>query len=290
MRVTFYQSEKHREREIALAFQAGVQARGDECQIEMTHDYRGPKEETDVAVVIGVKGVSQRCAQEHRDAGKQYVYIDKGYFKSGPQSASNLPTYYKVAANAFQGVDYMMRQPYPQDRWEHIVQTHDLPRRLPRDDGSHVLIMGSSDKYTRFHGLGDATIYWAGIVQEIQKHTSCEIIYRPKHSWQYAKPLPGTIYSRPPRTLKEDLRNARVAVTHGSNSCVEAILSGIPVITLGPAIAAPICSSDLADISALKYPGDETRHQWLCAVAYSQYTTEEMAVGLAWKELKRWLQ
>lgn len=67
-------------------------------------------------------------------------------------------------------------------------------------------------------------------------------------------------------------------VNYNSNAAVESIWAGVPVITLGHHITAPVASTALTQINDLRRPNLD---QWLKTLSYSQYTIEEISNGTA---------
>ncbi len=80
-------------------------------------------------------------------------------------------------------------------------------------------------------------------------------------------------------TLAEDLVDAWAAVTYNSNAGVEATIAGIPAFAsdIG-AMGYSILNHDIEQINS---PATPDRRQWLWNLAYTQWTCEEMARGLA---------
>lgn len=287
MRVTFYESEKEGEKLLGLAFCHGVRSLGDECRRESTAEYQLPDPETDVAVVFGVKGQSRRIMDDHTTLGLPTVYIDKGYLQKTASVSNRLSRafYYKVSVG-FQPLDHLA--PECSDRWDAIAPFWGPEIEPWRTDGDHVLWLGPSQKYCDFHGLGDANEYSTRVIERIRRTTSRQVVYRPKHSWNAAVPVDGTVFSRS-KKVTSDLAGAWAAVTHGSNSSVLAIVHGIPVVTLGPAITRPLASRSVEALPAIGCPTDERRMQWLHTICYWQWSIAEIHDGATWRHLRRHL-
>lgn len=80
------------------------------------------------------------------------------------------------------------------------------------------------------------------------------------------------------RTLADDLHMADVCVTWNSNGAVEAVLAGVRTYALDKgSMAWPVTTHDLAD-----KPYCPSRHDWVRALAWKQWTNEEMAAGECW--------
>jgi hypothetical protein len=64
---------------------------------------------------------------------------------------------------------------------------------------------------------------------------------------------------------------------------VEAIQYGIPAFGLAPTAADPVCSNDLSQIENPRMPNEEVVYRWLCSIAYSQFSLDEILTGQAWQ-------
>ena len=83
--------------------------------------------------------------------------------------------------------------------------------------------------------------------------------------------------------MERCLQGAKAVVTYNSTSAVDAIVQGIPAITMDKgSISYPVSQHTLADIKALEYPD---RTQWLNGLGYAQWTMVEMSKGLPWAHL-----
>jgi hypothetical protein len=98
-----------------------------------------------------------------------------------------------------------------------------------------------------------------------------------------AHPLDQTTVVRraPLAPLHEDLADARYVVTLNSNTGVEALAYGRPVVTCDEgAMAYPITSHDVAYAII---PGYEERQRWFHELAWKQWTLSEMESGECWE-------
>ena len=285
MHVTFFAAEKDREDMIARAFATGVRTHSHQCDIVRPAEYPAPNPETDVAVMIGVKGYSRKLFDDHLEAGKHVLYIDKGYL-------GNRGRYYRMSVNSFQPLRYFQQVARPADR----LQTLGLTLQPMRTSGRHILVAGGSVKYSNWHRMHggpndeDPATAWAQqTIKRLSKASHRPIVYRPKPSWKDAVPIPGVEYSRPPRTIQEELRDCWCLVTYGSNAALDALIFGVPVLVLGDGIAQPLAKMSENSVEDPYLPTDEERWQLLADVAYCQFSVPEMASGLAWSILQEQL-
>ncbi|MEJ6845089.1 hypothetical protein V3589_02550 [Sinorhizobium fredii] len=149
------------------------------------------------------------------------------------------------------------------------------PRRLPfrmagwrQSRGDYVLLALPGMHYGRMLGQ-DMTDWCERIVPRIMAHTDRPIIIREKGC------------SRP---LAHDLARASVVVTHSSKVAVDAVVAGVPAIVEPTNPAAPVCSTDLAEIENPKMP---EREKWWSSLMAQQFTLDEMKSGLAFAAMRK---
>lgn len=103
----------------------------------------------------------------------------------------------------------------------------------------------------------------------------------------FVKNYKNIIWSDPrERDLNDDLKEAGIAVSYSSGSAVDAILAGVPCITMDRGnMAYPVSSHFIHEIEAPDLPSPEKIEQWLIELSYSQWTEEEMLSGQVWEHL-----
>lgn len=285
MKVTLYLSlNKQREVEIGRALSEGFKRHGEDVETLPTEGYSQPKGDTQVAVLVGVKGASKRIYEDHRRAARHTLLVDKSYFNRGD--------FYRLALDGFQP-NYAHDIARPFDRLEKMGVTFQKKRK----EGRHIVYAGSSQKYCDWHGLGSASDYAASVCFGINKrtHSGMPLYYRPKPSWaaghpEEVKPVPDTRFSGPKELLADRLPHCHALVTHGSNAAIEAIAAGVPVVlTSDPGVSAVwgLAQHGMDFDGLLKpfWPDDDLRRQTFANLAYCQFTLEEMERGFAWETL-----
>lgn len=286
MNVIFWASDKPREHMLADAIGKSIRADGHDYQVLRTGDYgedrahEGPVPGTDLALVFGVKGKSADIIRDHRMLGIPILYLDKGI--SRQKGTGGHTEYTRIFINGGSPHSYMMERKFPADRFAALDY-----RLFDRcKGGDYVLFCGSSQKYHDFHGLPPSQQYAERVIQRLRKATEQTIVYRPKPSDRAARSISGSIHSHGTTLFPEVLRRASVLVTHGSSAAVFAILGGIPVISLGESITTPVADSELEHVQDPFWPDDKLRKRWANAMAYCQWTTEELQDGTAWAFLR----
>lgn len=292
MNIVFYSAGKPREEMLADALALSVRNTKDTFEKRWNGDYGetdagddrkypGPSKDTDVVCVFGVKGRSRAILEDHWLMGKSTLFFDKGYSRQKGEGGHT--EYSRISVNAASPADYMMERKCSTDRWVKL-NVNLQPRQ---SKGGHVLICGSSGKYHEFHRIGDPTEYNVKIVKRLLKLTSRQLIYRPKPSDHAARPIAGASYSHGECSIIQALRGAHCLVTHGSASAMDAIIQGVPAIVLGKGVASPVAENDLDKIEEARFPTYDDRLRWCFALAYCQWTTQELREGIAWDHLRR---
>jgi hypothetical protein len=192
-----------------------------------------------------------RRAQEE---GRDWFFGDHAYFGRGK--------YFRVTKNAYQhdgqsrGVlsDRYLRFKRPIFPW--------------RKAGAYVLVCPQSDVYFSLHGI-DAKAWLADVTDTLRQHTDRPIRVR----WKA---------SRTP--IAPDLEAAWAVVVFSSAAALDALIAGVPIITLAPfAASVRMGATDLSQIESPIYPDD--REPFLHALADNQWTLAEIMRGAAWRHL-----
>lgn len=283
MKVVFYASDKPREIMLAKSFEIGIRQCGDDFELRRTAEYgedrkyEGPSPDTDIAICFGVKGRSAEIIKDHVAVGKHAVYLDKGYTRQKGEGGHTL--YTRLSIDGSSPLKYVQRIRRPSERFERL-EMKVLERKHPNE--GHILFCGSSQKYHDFNGLGDCTEYAAKALFKLRKVSPRQIVYRPKPSATYIKPLQNYMFSTGSQDIFEALRGCHAVVTHGSSVAIHAVLLGIPIVVLGETVMSPVAESDITKVEHPFWPDPKKRYQWACDFAYCQWTQEEMKSGEAW--------
>ena len=303
MRIRFYVSHgpgreiKDRVWNIASALDDAARLFGDEFETVHNALFDGPAEGVDVACTWGVVGNAKAIIAGYTASGKRALMFDKALIR---RLGNERQGHFRVGIDGPAPLKYLMRTLRSWERWE-AQRVAVKPRQIvPSSAGrAAILFAGSSQKYCDFYGLGDANDYAESVfdrIREITKKTP--LVYRPKPSWPGAREIAGTKLSGQPqpdgtagRTLLRELKATGVLITHGSAAAVEAIVSGVPVIALGPCAASPVAIQALDDaglqnLESLYFPSDAARFHWLCNLAWCQWTEAELRSGEAWAFLR----
>ena len=210
------------------------------------------------AAMYGILRGTGEIIRQCEWVGRDYYYIDHGYLKPGHYDG-----YYRVTKNARQAdIPDPKEYIFPPDR----LKKTGVEARPWRRSGKNILVIPVTGAIGEFYGINPDR--WLGVVtDEVANHTDRPI--EVKHKGLGA--------------IEESLKDTWCVVTHSSNTAVDALVNGVPVIVLGES-ACELMSWGFGDIETPYWP---ERELWLQALAYQQFTLSEMRNGTAWKILQR---
>jgi len=205
------------------------------------------------------------------DEGRDFYYIDTGYIGN----LGKRKDFHRVVKNNVQHLTGVKKM--PRDRFETIcrMQPYMEYKGKRQDTGEAILVVTPSGKPCQFYNV-NRDKWLEETISEIKKHTNRPIVIRDK---------PDRRNRVGDNSLAAQLQtdNIHALVTYNSIAAVEAIHAGVPAFTLAPNAAQSLASQDLSTIEDPYYPAEEAVEEFLCYLAYCQYTPEELADGTAWK-------
>jgi len=212
-----------------------------------------------------LRGITKRKEMNAcRATGRNFFYIDTGYFGNGKKK-----TYHRVTLNDVQYFGPVIDR--PGDRFERC----NISLRKFRGGGK-ILLAPPSQKLLNLYDI-NLENWLANTQAEIKKYTDREVVTRLKQG-RSARVNTDTMEM----ALADDIH---CLVTFSSIAATEALLLGKPAITLGPNAAAPLCSHSLSEIENPRVPTLDEVGAWASHLAYCQFTEVEMRDGTAWRIL-----
>ena len=223
--------------------------------------------------------------------GVNYLHIDHAYFLAGHRGWDS---WYRVSKNDMNMNKITKR--YPADRFMSKIYPNVTLKNWRTNPQGHILVLPPTQPtawYTKNEDWLDKTLNW------LKHNTTRPVVVRhkPPVTWCDNKgfPLPPTVVQdkinelRPllrQTTLEQDLQDAYCVIAFNSGAVVKATLEGIPVFCTPYCAAQPI---------AFKFPDIESprmlsiepdRQGWFNALAYHQFSMEEMKNGTAWNLIR----
>ena len=238
-----------------------------------------------------------------RRVGGNYIYFDRGYCRIKGVRLNMPNCYVRISFNGWQPLKHLHKFENKSNRWlkacnyqiRRSLSSHKnrcvtlSPQPTKQEhEGSYILFAGSSEKYHRWHSLGDPETYAVNVVNKLREHTDRPIIYRPKPSWTKKRPIPQTIYQGNSTVSYADLldKDIYAVITHTSNASLEANFYGIPTIVLADAITKPVSSTKLEEINNIRRVSVKKKQRLGRALSYFQWTLAEIYSGTMWTNLK----
>lgn len=223
------------------------------------------KEENTMTPVV-LRGITKRKEMAMcRTTGRDFYYIDTGYFGNGKKK-----TFHRVTKNDVQNFGPIIERP-----GDRLAKTGVQFTKFRRD-GSKILLAPPSQKLLNLYDINLET-WLDNVKREIGSYTDREIVVRLKQ---------GRSVRQSTDTMQMALADdVYCLVTFSSIAAGEALLCGKPAITLGPNAASPLCSNSLAEITDPKIPTLDEVEAWARHLSYCQFTEPEMRDGTAWRIL-----
>lgn len=224
------------------------------------------KTETTLTPIV-LRGITKRKEMNACKAmGKDFYYIDTGYFGNGKKKL-----YHRITKNDVQNFGPVIER--PSDRLERTG----VKIKKVRADGKKILLAPPSQKLLNLYNI-DLETWVQQTLNEISAHTDREVVIRRKQG-RSVRVNDDTIEM----ALDQDVY---CLITYSSIAAGEAILHGKPAITLGPNAAAALCSTSISEIEKIKTPSLDEISAWARHIAYCQFTETEMRDGTAWRILQ----
>jgi len=191
-----------------------------------------------------------------------FYFVDSGY----TNFLEKTKVWHRVVRNHIHTRPYAVTKVYPADRLKMLPS---MPRPW-REPGRDILVVLSSESHYRMWGT-TVEEFQQHITDGLRGHTGRRIVFKAKEN---NKKTRRTVYAQ----LQEEPDRWYCVISDSSAAAVEAIWSGVPVITLGQHITNPVSRNQLSMINDL-YRG--CLGDWLCALSYNQFTAKEMHNGAA---------
>lgn len=191
-----------------------------------------------------------------------FYFVDSGY----TNFLEKKKVWHRVVRNHIHPNIYAVTKNYPADRLK-LLSSMPEPWREP---GRDILIVLSSESHYRMWGT-TAQAFRQHVTDGLRGHTGRRLVFKAKED---NKKTRRTVYDQ----LQEETDRWYCVISDSSAAAIEAIWSGVPVITLGRHITNSVSRNQLSMINDL-YRG--CLGNWLCALSYNQFTIQELYDGTA---------
>lgn len=154
-----------------------------------------------------------------------------------------------------------------------------------RQQGNNIIICSQHGHSHQWRDQPAMDQWIRNTITEIRQYTDRPIIVRPHPRFPVNIKNLNVESSTVP--FKQDLLNAWAVINWNSNTGIESIIEGIPSFVGPESLARPVANLNLSQINDPVMPD---RTQWINKLAWTEWTTEEMANGIPQKLLIDHLQ
>lgn len=248
-----------------------------------------------------------------KDSGKPWIVTESSVFRRNMVQPPNPMAYHRYSwFSYFRDEGEYCNRNSPPDRWLRIQKEQNIEVKPWRKKGEYVLLIlqrpGDSSLKRLVDQYGDYDTFINSTIAEIQKNTDRPIVirmhplrqdkqknlinafqeYSDKKNITISENTFGSKKLEGGDGLYKDFENAYCVVGFNSNALTESICEGIPTFSLCPSSMAWDCSN--TDLRMLDNPQTFNRDQWLADLGYCQWREDEIAEGLPWHHLKKYLK
>lgn len=256
-------NEKHSE--LLMAFAEGIPG----AQVRPLESY----EPCDVAVIFG--GVKKAYPPTYakrkvlsKHYGRRLIMVESAFVGRG--------LYHQVGWGGAAGHgDFRADKNPPLDRWEQMGFAEDW-RTIKN---GFIVVMGQLPRDVQVQDTDHRK--WCRETVAYYDSIGLPVVFRPHPKVNDVMEYGVPAQFIDPRDLETTLRTARTVVTWNSTSAVDAVVAGVPTITMDRGSFAWDVTAH--DLDVLDHTCD--RERWLALLGYAQWTDAELASGEAW----RWL-
>lgn len=228
---------------------------------------------SDLAVIWSWKQMNVIADASKR--GAHILVLERGFLQPREE-------YCSLAVDGFNGRGKFRPAPDGGMRWRRLFP--DREREWRKRPNGYVLIIGQVQGDAALFGLD--VMKWAGQVARELLALGKSVVFRPHPKAQPITNLgahfPGIvkIHTGP---LMQALFGAASCVTYNSTTAVEAVLEGVPTVTLDRgSIAWPVAAHDIDNLNYMP-----ERRLWCHDMAWRQWSMKELADGAAWEHVKQ---
>ena len=235
-------------------------------------------EPCDLAVFWGMHHTSAIREMQRKNKA-DYLLMERAY-------VGDRFNFVSLGYNGLNGRGEYLNENSPPDRWN----KHFKGMMKPYHGGDYVLMTGQVPRDASLAPFElarksepERRNFFSDIARQVIAKSGVPVHYRPHPLFETETP-PGCITVKG-QTLEQELSKAKLCFTINSNSGVDAILSGTPVVNLDHgSMVWDIAGHGYEDI---KNPPINNRDQWAYDISYAQWLPEEIEAGDAWDHLKK---
>lgn len=269
LKVALYCSTKCHSKQFLDLVMAGFEKHG------IKAEYHEPDRPVDCDLAVFWGHRQNKIIDKQKKDCKDYLVVERGYVGDRFQWTG-------MGFNGLNGHAEFYANNMPKDRWDKYFPDH--MRRWRNDNGDYVLLIGQVNGDASVKGI-DIHAWCQNTCNNIKMiDPEIRVRYR-QHPVEVKRGIKKKINGaeRSNKTLAEDLDGARCCVTYNSNTGVDAVLAGVPVVTMDKGSMVYNLAAPELDLN----PPKLDRTQWTYNMAYCQWLPSEIKNGDAWEHLKQ---
>ncbi len=180
------------------------------------------------------------------------------------------------------------------DRWKSMIDLREW-----KTTGDYIMLCTQHELSDQWKGMPKMNDWILETCREIKKHTDRPVVIR--HHPRYTTVMnaadlpPGCSFYKPKKLdgtyddfdFDESLTNSWAVVNHSSNPAIEAAIKGVPVFCSKQNLAYPVGTDDY---SLIETPLRMSRTDWVNWLAHTEWTLEEIKMGIPWRRLKPYIE
>lgn len=238
---------------------------------DVLHEYNGVYHgsENSYGLFWGLGGYNKELILKHTENCHRFYFSDMPYFGRFNPNKPDDECYWRIILNGLH-VKYSQYMTITKLITDKRFKKHKIKMKPRNINGSDILICPSSNTMTRYYTSFNTAEEWVlDITKKISKQTDRKIRVRYKPR---ANGTSGPHVAKIP--FEEDVKNVYAVVTLASMAGIEAIINGVPCISMhGPS---PINYS----LDNLMFD-EEENYKLMCYLSYNQFTPKEIQSGEA---------
>jgi len=225
-------------------------------------NWNDEKATNNTLIIRGLWSDSRKAIQHCLETNRNFYAIDTGYFGN---AGSKTKVWHRITKNSLQQTGPIIER--PGDRLKKFKY-----RKF--NAGNKILICPPSDIVMQLFKQPSPKAWVEQVINQLKELTDrpIEIRLKPHRSER--------VISNPLETALAD--NIHCLITYNSIAALEALMYGIPAISLGPNCASVLCNTELSQIEDLNKPTEDEMYTLLKHLSYCQFTKDEMMNGCAW--------
>lgn len=240
--------------------------------------------ECDLLIGWGLPSI-ERAEKFYRIAHKNFLLMEASYLEPRLDRNGFIASI-SLGYNGLNGNADFLNKGKDSHRWD--TKFNDGRLKEWKKEGEYILLTGQVPGDRSLKNLDDDNLIkgfapnYRYIIKKIREVTDLPIVFKPHpmSSWSDMG-LPCRVSEEPLSAL---LEHALAVVTINSNSGVDSMVRGVPVLALDKgSMCWDICMKEFFELHNIHYPD---RQQWLNELSWCQWFFEEISSGDAWEHLK----